>query len=1020
MKLPQICIRQPVLAIVFSLVLVVLGIVGFQTLELRFFPELKLPIVTINTYYQGASAELMENQVTTPIEDAVAGIDGVASISSSSNPQSSNVTVLFRLGGDFEDEASSVRDRVFGLRNRLPPDAQLPTITVGAVGSPVLGIGFTDPNKSSSDIRNYVERVVDPQLRQLDGVGGVSLMGASDYALRVWLDSTQMAAKNITVTDIKDALSHNNIYFPAGGISGPTRNYSIVSRTQLTDPDEFGNVILRHDQNGTVRLKDVSSIGLGNTSLYDAPLRINGQEGVQLLIDPLQEANPITVAKEVKAEVAKLQQNLPAGMTASVNYDASIFLQGSIDETFKAIAEAILLVIIVVFLFLGSLRAASVPIITIPVSLISVFFIMKLLGFTINIMSLLGLVLAIGLVVDDAIVMLENIHRHIEEGMAPFEAALTGSKEIAFAVMAMSLTLIAVYAPIGFIQGFTSELFKEFAFTLASAVIISAFVALTLSPMMCSRILQSHTQDTPYVIWLDKTFDHLSKLYERALILALQYKKYVVIGLAVLALIGYGIFSILPSQLVPKEDVGLVQVSISSPSGSSLDNTEAQITVVENIVKQNPAVSATITQVYSSGGHMYVTLKPWGQRHQTTDQVVANLNKQFAQQVSGAMVSAYQPDIVNYGLQGNDIDLNFMTTGEYKDLLPSMDAMQKILKNYPGVMAVSSNLRFDDQQYAITINRDLAAELSVNIQDIADTVQAMLSGAHWTDAQAGTETYPVLVQMQKNDLVNFDALNKLYVRAKSASSSTADMPAPSANNMIPVSSLVQLTPIVGQSSLVHYDRFRAGTLSARLAPGYSESQAVDFVQSHINQVLTPNVRYEFSGKAQQFLDSSQSVAGIMFMSLIFIYLVLSAQFGSFIDPFIVLLAVPLCIVGALFSLWVSGGTLSIYSEIGFVTLIGLISKHGILITQFINELRLKGGSLEQAIIEGAKIRLRPILMTTAAMVFGTLPLALASGSGSLGRHEIGWVVVGGLLFGTFFSLIVVPIAYSYLGRYKKL
>lgn len=1019
MKLPQICIRQPVLAIVFSLVLVVLGIVGFQTLELRFFPELKLPIVSIHTYYEGASAELMENQVTTPIEDAVAGIDGVASISSSSNPERSDITVLFRLGGDFEDEASSVRDRVFGLRDKLPADAELPTITVGAVGNPVLGIGFTDPNKSASDIRNYVEHVVDPQLRQLDGVGGVSLMGASDYALRVWLDSTQMASKNITVTDIKSALSDNNIYFPAGGISGPLRNYSIVSRTQLTSPDEFGNVIIRHDHNGTVRLKDLSSIALGNTSLYDAPLRINGQEGVQLLIDPLQEANPITVAKEVKAEVRKLQQNLPAGMSAAVNYDASIFLQGSIDETFKAIFEAIFLVIIVVFLFLGSVRAASIPIITIPVSLISVFFVMKLLGFTINIMSLLGLVLAIGLVVDDAIVMLENIHRHIEDGMAPFEAALVGSKEIGFAVVAMSLTLIAVYAPIGFIQGFTSELFKEFAFTLASAVIISAFVALTLSPMMCSRILQTHDHDTPYVLWLDKTFQKLSQIYEKILTQALARKKYVVGGLLLVALIGYGIFSILPSELVPKEDVGLVQVSISSPPGSSIDNTETQIGTIETIVKSHPAVNTTITQVYSSGGHMYVTLKPWGQRHESTDNVVADLNKQFAQKVSGASVSAYEPDIVNYGLQGNDIDLNFMTTGEYKDLLPSIDAMQKILKNYPGVMAVSSNLRFDDQQYAITINRDLAAELGVNIQDIADTVQAMLSGNHWTDVQAGTESYPVLVQMQKSDLVNFDALNKLYVRAKSGAGASAGS-AVSANNMVPVSSLVQLTPLIGQSSLVHYDRFRAGTVSARLAPGYSESQAIDFIQAHINQVLTPNVRYEFSGKAQQFLDSSQSVAGIVLMSLIFIYLVLSAQFGSFIDPFIVLLAVPLCIVGALFSLWVSGGTLSIYSEIGFVTLIGLISKHGILITQFINELRKKGMALEQAIIEAAKIRLRPILMTTAAMVFGTLPLALATGSGSLGRHEIGWVVVGGLMFGTFFSLIVVPIAYSYLGRYKKL
>jgi len=1006
MKLPQICIRQPVLAIVLSLVLVVLGVVGYQTLEIRFFPKLKLPVVKVNTYYQGASAKLMESQVTTPIENTLAGIDGVESITSSSYTERSYITVTFRLGGDFEQEASEVRDRVFGIRNQLPTDTQMPTITVGATGNTVLGISFTDKYKSTSDIRNYVERVVYPQLRQLEGVGSVGIMGASDYAMRVWLNAQKMAAQNVTATDIKNAITQNNIYFPAGAIRGPMRSYGIVSKTQLQSPEAFGNIIVRHDKNGTIRLKDVAQIELGNTSLYQAPLRVNGQNGLEITVQPLQEANPIQVAHRVKAAMEEIQQDLPPGMKASVNYDASIFLSRSIDETVWAIGEAVILVIFVVFLFLGSMRAASIPIVTIPVSLISVFFIMKLLGFTINTMSLLGLVLAIGLVVDDAIVMLENIHRHIEEGMQPLEAALTGSKEIAFAVVSMALTLIAVYAPIGFVQGFTSELFKEFAFTLAGAVVISAFVALTLSPMMCSRLLLPRTQDTRYIKLLDRSFEFLSDKYEHFLNFALLKRRYVALALVAIAGLGYLIFINMPSQLVPKEDIGMVQVSISAPSGSSLESTETEVLQVEKIAKSDPAVSGVITQIYSSGGNLFVTLKPWNERAQTTQQVVKYLNDQFDEKIVGVNAAAFTPNIVNYGEQGHDIDIQFTTTKRYKTLLPSVDKMEKLLKNYPGVMNVSTNLRFDNQQYAITIHRDLAAVLGVNIQDIADTVQTMLSGNHWTDIQDGNRSYDVLVQMQKQDMANFDALNKLYVRSAS-------------NKMIPVSSLVTLKPIVGQSSLVHYNRFRAGTVYARLAPGYTESQAVNFVKSHINDVLVPNVHYAFSGKAEQFLNSSSSIVGIMIMSLIFIYLVLSAQFGSFIDPLIVLLAVPLCIVGALFSLWITGGTISIYSQIGFVTLIGLISKHGILITQFINDLRKKGEAFQKAIIEGAKIRLRPVLMTTSAMVFGTLPLAFAAGPGSIGRHEIGWVIVGGLLFGTFFSLVVVPIAYSYFGKLKK-
>ncbi|WP_304985269.1 efflux RND transporter permease subunit [Coxiella-like endosymbiont] len=1014
MKLSEICIRQPVLAIVLSSILVVLGIVSFQRLELRFFPKLQLPTVTVVTSYEGASAELMESQVTTQIENALLGVDHVAAINSINYSGSSYVTVLFRLGGNFEEEANAVRDKVFGIRHKLPPDANPSTITVGTKGSPVLGVGFIDPQKSSADIRDYVERTVQPALRQLPGVGEVDILGASDYAMRIWLDASKMVAHQVTVTDVKNALTANNIYFPAGSIQEPKRNFGIVSHTQLKNAAAFGNIIIKHTDGGTVRLNDISHVELGYRSLYQVPMRINCQNGIEVLIEPLQEANPITVAHEVKQALTQIQESLPKGMQASVNYDASMFLKSSIEETFYTMGEAVILVILVVFLFLGSARAASIPIITIPVSLIAVFAFIALLGFTINTMSLLGIVLAIGLVVDDAIVMLENIHRHIEEGMTPMQAAIKGSREITFPVIAMALTLVAVYAPIGFFQGFTAGLFKEFAFTLAAVVIISAFVALTLSPMICSRILLVRTHDSRLVVIIDRLFSQLANHYQRLLKFALSKRRFFVIALIFIADLGYLIFMSLPSELIPKEDIGLIQVSVTSPSGASLNYTDQYAEQIEHIIKQNPAVASVISQVSTTSSvNIRVTLKPWGDRKETTEEVIADLNPKLGA-IPGIDATAYIPDIVNYELEGNDIDLNFMTGGNYMDLLDPINKMVKILKQYPGVMNVHTNLKYDTQQYAITIKRDLAAVLGVNIQDIADTVSAMMSGNHWTDVQAGNKSYEVIVQMQKDDLCNFNALRKLYVRSSVVPSLSGNK-----ENMIPVSSLINLTPTVGQGNFTHYDRFRSGNISARLSLGYSESQVINYIKAHLLTVLTSNVHAAFSGKVAQFLESSQSIIGIVIMSFIFIYLMLSAQFMSFIDPLIILLAVPLSIVGGLLSLKLAGGTLSIYSQIGLVTLIGMISKHGILITQFINDLRKQGIATSDAIIEGATIRLRPILMTTMGMVFGALPLALAIGPGSIGRHQIGWVIVGGLLFGTFFSLIVVPIAYSYFVRFKK-
>lgn len=1020
MKLPEICIQQPVLAIVLSLVLMVLGIMGFQRLEICFFPKVQLPVVTITTYFDGASSDLMESQVTTIIENDLAGIDGVQYISSNSWTSYSQITVQFALGGDLDSEAAQVRDKVAGAMQYLPSDADAPTVTVGTNAGPIVGVGFLDDKRAPADIRDYVRRNVQPVLRQLPGVGGVDVLGSSDYAMRIWLDPARMAAMGITVGDVKSAISSNNIYFPAGSITGPTRDYSVISNTKLKNATDFSNVIVKQTSHGTIRLRDISDVKIGFNGMYDYPMRVNGRNGIMLLINPLQAANPITVAKEVRDSLTTIRAKLPPGMQVALEFDLSQFLKNSIYETFNSIGEAVFLVILVVFLFLGSIRAATIPIVTIPVSLIAVFSLIYLLGFTINMMSLLGLVLAIGLVVDDAIVMLENIHRHIESGLSPMEAALKGSNEIAFAIIAMSITLIAVYAPIGFVQGFTAELFKEFAFTLAGSVLISGFVALTLTPMMCSRILIKEHKQSGMALFLDQCFEKLSLYYQGILIKSLRHRFVIVCSLLGIAVCGVILYASMNSEFIPQEDYGMMNVSLVSPTDSSIAYTEKYTADVEKVLKTIPEIQDFSTQLSIGSTMLRVVMKPWGkERKVPTQQVVSKLNAKL-ERIPGINATASIPDIVDYGEQGSDIQFNLMTTRDYNTLLDPINKLLGMLRQYPGLLNVQTNLRFDSEQYSVQFNRDLAALVGVSLQDIADTMHALMSGNHWTDVQSGSQSYNVDVQMGRNYLTNIDAINQIYIPSSLSTIASGTATLSGLSNMIPLASLVKLTPTIGQGSLHHFDRMRSGTITALVAPGYTESQAINYINEKMQGIMKPDIRTAYSGKAQQFIDSSGSMTGIMILAFVFIYLVLSAQFGSFVDPMIILFAVPLSMVGALFSLWVDNGTLNLYSQIGLVTLVGMISKHGILITQFTNELRCSGLGFKEAILEGAMMRLRPILMTTFAMIFGSLPLAFATGPGSIGRQEIGWTIVGGLFFGTFFSLIVVPVAYSYLGNFKKI
>jgi hydrophobe/amphiphile efflux-1 (HAE1) family protein len=1013
MKLSEICIKRPVFATVLSLLLLVFGFIGYSHLETRYFPKVVQPFANVSVTYQGASPSLMNTAVTTILENSLIDVDNISSIHSTSGYGSSSIYMHFAPGTNLVLVMGQVRDAVSQVRQQLPTDIDPPSISSGGAARPVLNVGFTSPHLNQSKIRDYVTQVIQPPLLTVPGMGGAWIYGASDYAMRIWLDPEKMAAFGVTTTDVQNALKASNVDFSGGSIQGKNRSYSIVSETRLRSAEQFGNMVIRDVNGQVVRLRNVAEVKLGSVSLQNSPMRINGVKGVDLEIRPMDSANPITVAKASKAVLAKLRKHLPPGMKMVVTYDQASFLHHAISESFSTLIEAIILVMIVVFLFLGTLRAAFIPIVTIPVCVIGVFGMMLVMGFSINVMTLLAIILAIGLVVDDAIVVLENVHRHIEGGMEPLKAALKGSKEIGFAIVAMTLTLAAVYAPVGFIQGFSATVFREFAFTLAGAVLISGFVALTLTPMMCGHTLRAHTEGSRYEKWLEVTFKRVTVGYRAFLDVMLNQRWGVVGAVVVVAVLGYFLYISMPQAFIPKEDIGYFTTSITTPPGSSVTYTDKYMRKVNSqVYAKIPAILSNAAFVFSGSANNFVTLKPWNQRSKTVFQVLDEVTPAL-NNVPGALAYASVPDPVQYGPNtgGKPVQLHILTQGSYRHLQKTIDKIEMSLRKYPGTTDVDTNLKFDSHVYEARFNRDEAASLGVNLQDVSDTLTTMLSGSHITDIQKGNLTYDVMVQMRLHDLSSFAGLNSIYVRSDPPAGST-QVP-----TMVPLSNLVNLTSNVRQTNLYRYSLMRSASVVANIAPGYDIGQVVKHINGVLAKDLNSTEQYVYSGRVQAFLQAQGEMLSLFALSIIFIYLVLAAQFESFVDPFIILLTVPLCIVGAIATLRLAGGSLNLFTNIGLITLVGLITKHGILITQFANTRLLEGQSLRGAICDAAVVRLRPILMTTFAMVLGALPLALATGPGSVGHSQIGWIIVGGMLFGTFFSLVVVPVAYYLLAGF---
>jgi multidrug efflux pump len=1007
--LPDLSIRRPVFATVMSLMLVLIGVISYTRLAVREYPNIDAPIVSVRTVYIGASAEVVESQITQPIEDSLAGIEGIRVIKSVSREEVSQVTVEFTLDRDIDAAANDVRDRTARVRGVLPEEADEPVIAkIEADAFPIIWIAFSSDRHTPLEITDYADRVVRDRLQTLPGVASVIIGGERRYAMRLWLDRERLAAYGLTPQDVEDALRRQNVEVPSGRIESRQREFTVLTETDLRTPEEFNRLIIREVNTYPVRLSDVGHAELGAADDRNA-VRVNGNPAVGVGVVKQSNANTLAVAKAVKAELPKLTAGLPAGMTLQIGFDSSVFIDESIQSVFETLAEALILVVLVIFYFLRSGRATLIPFVTIPVSLVGAFIFVYALGFSVNVLTLLALVLAIGLVVDDAIVVLENIYRRIERGMPTVQAAREGSREIAFAVLAMTVTVAAVFVPVAFMTGTTGRLFREFALTVSAAVIVSGFVALTLTPMMCANLLRQETQHGRLYRFIERGLERLHASYRSALTRSLNHRALIVsLGAATAAAIVF-LFMTLKAELSPLEDRGIMIGVMLAPEGATMAYTDGYARRVEALYSQVPEIR-TYFMVVAPGlerpnpvtsAFSFVMLKPWDERERKQQQIVGELMpKMFG--LPGVLAFPINPPSLGQSFRNPPL-MFVVQANTYAELQTLVDRLMAKAREFPGLVNMDSDLKLNKPQFAVTLDREKTADVGVEVETVGRTLETLFGGRQVTRFKREGEQYDVIVKVADKDRTTPNDLTAIYVRG-------AD------GGLVQLSNLMQVRETVAPKELNHFNRLRSATISANLTPGVALGDALEFMEQAAAEVLPPGTQTALDGQSREFKESGASMYIAFALALIFLYLVLAAQFESFVDPFIIMLSVPLAMAGALLSLKLTGNTLNVYSQIGMVMLVGLIAKNGILIVEFANQLQERGRSIRDAVIEAASLRLRPILMTTAAMILGSVPLALATGAGAESRQQIGWVIVGGLLVGTLLTLFVIPTSYLLLAR----
>ncbi len=1017
MVLSDVSIKRPVLATVLSLVLIIFGFFAYESLTVREYPDIDPPILSVSTTYEGSSAQIIESQVTQVIEDAVAGIEGIKSVKSRSREDSSGVTIEFNLARDIEAAANDVRDRVARYIRRLPDEADAPRIAKSDTDArPIMWLSLTSDRMKSLDLTDYAERFLVDRLSIVPGVASVRIGGSRRYAMRIWLDRRSLAARGLTVQDVEDAIRSQNVELPSGRIESQQREFSVRTEAGLTSAEEFRNIVVREVDDYLVRLGDVARVEIAAENDRTAVLA-NGRNAVGLGIIRQSKSNTLEVANGVKAEVANLSQSLPQGMALDVSYDQSVFIAESIKEVFIALAISMSLVVAVIFLFLRTLRATLIPAVAIPVSIIASFTVLAALGYSINVLTLLALVLAIGLVVDDAIVVLENIHRRIENGEPPLLAALRGARQIGFAVIATTVVLVAVFLPISFLQGDTGRLFREFGVAVAAAVMFSSFVALSLTPMMCSKLLRPAKDEGPIFRATEIGFNGLNRGYKALLGRTLRAPVLIIAAAIAISLVSYGIKETIPTELAPAEDQGVFFVAINGPEGTSLDYTRKYVDDIEEHLMQlreDGIAERVITILAPSWGSasgvnfafVIVRLKDWDEREQSQDEVLNDIRPAIMA-IPGVRAFPYGRKSIGRSRFGPDIQM--VVGGPSYDVIDGWTEkiVERVKRDNPRLRNVQTNYDETRPQIEVRIDRDRAGDLGVSVQEIGRTLETMLGIRYATTFNRGGKQYNVILRARADDRATPNDLSNLYVRSQTS------------GRLIPLSNLVSFKETGGARLLNRVDRLRTITVSARLTKGYTIGEAVAYMENIAAEELPAEARVTFSGASQEFKESSAALYFTFGMALLVVFLALAAQFESFIHPLIILISVPLAVTGALASMLFTGLSLNVYSQIGLIMLIGLTAKNAILIVEFANQLRDEGRDIFTAVLDAAAIRLRPILMTTISTALGALPLALATGAGAEARSALGIVIIGGVLFSTLLSLFVVPVFYLLLARFTK-
>jgi len=1013
-RLSEVSVKRPVFATVISLMLVILGLLAASRLPIRELPNVESPVVSIDTTYRGASADVVETRITQVIEDRVAGLEGVTKITSQSVDGRSSINLEFDADRPVDEAANDVRDRVARVAAQLPEEADPPDIgKVDFNAEPIMFVNLSSNTMSVLELTDYADRVLSERLGVVPGVARVRLSGARRYAMRVWIDRQALAARQLTVIDIENALRRENVQLPAGRLESSQRELTLRTETGLNTEQDFRQLTIGRGPDGyQVRLGEVADVRLAAENERSLS-RSNGVPGISLGIEQVSKANTLEVARAVRAELDRLRPELPPGTVLEINLDRSSFIEESMKEVVAALFIALTLVLVVIYLFLGNLRAMLIPAVTIPVSIIAAFIVMAAMGFSINILTLLGLVLAIGLVVDDSIIVLENIYRRVEGGEPPLLASVEGSREIGFAVIATTLVLVAVFVPISFLQGNIGQLFREFGFTIAAAVGFSSLVALTLTPMLASKLLSGGAKHSRFAESVDGFFRRLAARYDEGLRRAIRRPWFVVAGALGAVAVAAVLFRAIPSELAPPEDRGMIFYTLTAPEGASLEYMDRHARMAEDIIAGERATGDVMRGLMRIPGGFggaselnqargFLLLAPWGERERGAEQIAKSIRTQL-DELPGVRSNVGVLGGWSRGGGGSPVQVVLGGT-DYAELVQWRDKLMQRMQDNPGLANVQSNYEERKPQLRVTVDRDRAADLGISLQSVGRTLETVLGSRIVTTYIDRDREYNVILQGRAEDRATPTDLDNLYVRSDRT------------GRLIPLSNLVELSELAGPMRLNRFDRLRAITVSAALAPGYTLGEALAYVGKVVKDELPRSVRLNYDGQSREFRESGGQLYVMFLLAMVVVFLVLAAQFESFLHPFVIMTTVPLAVVGALVGLWMYGVSINVFSQIASIMLVGLAAKNGILIVEFANQLRDRGLEFREAVVEAAAIRLRPVLMTSFCTAFGALPLLLATGAGAESRQAIGVVVFYGVVISVFLTLVVVPAVYVIVAR----